>query len=129
MSERSADWLNQARRDLENARWEIKGGYYEWASFICQQAAEKALKAVYQKLGGECWGHSIVNLLTGLKEKISVSENIIQVGRILDRFYITTRYPNGWSSGIPKDYYTEKDAQDALISAEEIIRFCESFLA
>lgn len=129
MSERSLDWLNQAKRDIANAQWEIKGAYYEWASFICQQAAEKALKAVYQKLGGEPWGHALVNLLTGLKEKVTVAENIIQCGRTLDRFYIPTRYPNSWSAGIPKDYYTKEDATDALRCAEEIIRFCEGFLA
>jgi HEPN domain-containing protein len=29
MVERSLDWLKQAKRDLENAEYEIKGGFYE----------------------------------------------------------------------------------------------------
>jgi len=51
--ERSADWMKQAERDIENAEYEMRGGFYEWACFLSQQAAEKALKSVYQKLGGE----------------------------------------------------------------------------
>jgi len=54
--ERSADWLRQAKRDLENAEYELKGGFYEWACFLSQQAAEKAGKAVIQKLGAEALG-------------------------------------------------------------------------
>ncbi len=53
MPERSHDWMRQAEKDLENARWEKEGGYFEWACFVAQQAAEKAIKDVYQKLGGE----------------------------------------------------------------------------
>ena len=49
MVERSADWLRQARRDLENAEYELEGGFYEWACFLSQQAAEKAVKAVFQR--------------------------------------------------------------------------------
>ena len=41
MPERSGDWIRQAEKDLEN----------EWACFSAHQSAEKALKAVYHKLG------------------------------------------------------------------------------
>lgn len=53
MAERSRDWMDQARRDLESARWQAQGGYYEWACFVAHQAAEKAIKAVYQRRGGD----------------------------------------------------------------------------
>lgn len=48
MPERKMDWLKQARRDLLHAKMDLKEGFYEWACFSAQQAAEKALKAVYQ---------------------------------------------------------------------------------
>lgn len=53
MASRHEDWLGQAERDLQSARWQADGGFFEWTCFICHQASEKALKAVYQKLGGE----------------------------------------------------------------------------
>lgn len=49
--ERSADWMEQARGDLEHARFDVQGRFYEWACFSAQQAAGKAVKAVFQKLG------------------------------------------------------------------------------
>lgn len=33
MVERSRDWMKQAERDIENAKYEINGGFYEWAFF------------------------------------------------------------------------------------------------
>ncbi|MGQ9839523.1 MAG: HEPN domain-containing protein [Anaerolineae bacterium] len=56
MAQRSADWLRQAQRDLEHARHDASDGYYEWGCFSAQQAAEKAVKALYQHLGGEAGG-------------------------------------------------------------------------
>jgi HEPN domain-containing protein len=29
MAERSRDWIAQAKRDLETARWQLQGGFYE----------------------------------------------------------------------------------------------------
>lgn len=129
VSERSRDWLNQARRDLGSAKWNIEGGYNEWACFVSQQAAEKAVKGVYEKLGGEAWGHSLTNLFKGLEEKLKISEELFDAARALDRFYIPARYPNGWESGAPMEYYTRGDAENAVYLAESILRACEGFLA
>jgi HEPN domain-containing protein len=40
-------WWEQAQADLAAARWNIQGGYYDVAAERAQQAAEKALKALY----------------------------------------------------------------------------------
>ncbi len=69
MVERSSDWLKQAKRDLENAEYELKGGYYEWPCFLSKQAAEKAVKAVFQKLRVEAFGHSVAGLLKRLPKR------------------------------------------------------------
>jgi len=45
-TERSRDWLAQARRDLEKSLLDLQHGFHEWACFTAHQAAEKALKAV-----------------------------------------------------------------------------------
>ena len=62
MPERSADWMKQALRDLESAKAQKQDEFFEWSCFISQQAAEKALKAVFQKIGAEAWGHSLLEL-------------------------------------------------------------------
>jgi len=40
----------------------------------------------------------------------------------LDRYYIPTRYPNGLPGGIPKENFTEEDADEGIKAAEEIIK-------
>ena len=65
MPGRSMDWLNQAVRDLEKANMDLKWEYYEWACFTAQQAAVKAL---FQKIHGDAWGHAISKLLKELPE-------------------------------------------------------------
>lgn len=129
MPERSKDWIKQAQRDLDSARSQMKDGFFEWACFIAQQAAEKAAKAVYQKMGAEVWGHSVSDLLKGLQEKLDISNELMDKARRVDRFYIPARYPNSWASGIPGDYINEKDAEDAISDSEKIIQFCAGFLA
>ena len=66
VAERSSDWLRQSEKDLEKARLDIDWGYHEWACFTAQQAAEKALKGLFQHLHGEAWGHGTKALLDKL---------------------------------------------------------------
>ena len=126
MSERSKDWLAQAERDLSNAEYESNGRFYEWACFSAQQAAEKAVKAVYQKKGGAAWGHSITVLLKGLDTKID--NTLRQSALILDKLYLPSRYPNGFAEGSPKDFITKEDAGSAIDSAKKILKFCHDIL-
>ena len=51
--ERSRDWIDQAESDLEHAKHDLRSGFYDWACFSAQQSAEKAVNAVFQKLGAE----------------------------------------------------------------------------
>ena len=66
MAERSRDWFRQAVHDLDHARSALAGGHHDWACFAAQQSAEKALKALVARLGGEAWGHSLLTIVTEL---------------------------------------------------------------
>jgi HEPN domain-containing protein len=121
--ERSRDWYRQAERDLQHARHSVASKDYEWACFASQQSAEKALKALYQVMSGEGWGHSVFALIEGLSEKLEVSENLRSSARFLDRLYIPTRYPNGFDQGIPADYFMKEDADRAIEESGEILEF------
>jgi HEPN domain-containing protein len=104
----------------------LKWEYYEWACFTAQQAAEKAVKALFQHIHADAWGHSISALLKELPENHAPDPGLIETAILLDRFYIPTRYPNGFASGMPKDYFIKKDAEDACRSARIIIDFCKN---
>lgn len=129
MSDRSQDWLAQAKRDLEHARKDTVDGYFEHACFESQQAAEKAAKAVFQKLHREAWGHCVSQLLLELRDSaVAPEKGLIDDARLIDQYYIPTRDPNGFESGAPMDYYTEEQAKDAVDRAEKIIKWCHNIL-
>ena len=131
MGDRSQDWLRQAEADLKHAELSQREGDYEWSCFAAQQAAEKAVKALYMSLHGDAWGHSLLALLRSLPQAIAaaVGPEILDAARALDKLYIPTRYPNGFDMGAPADYFTERDARESVAYAKSILTFCRARLS
>jgi HEPN domain-containing protein len=129
MVERSLDWLKQAKRDIQNSEYEIKGGFYEYACFLAQQASEKAVKAVFQKIGAEAFGHSVAGLLKKLSEHTKVTDELIRYAKELDKAYIPTRYPNSHPEGAPYELYTREEAERLIGYGREVVEFCENLLS
>lgn len=127
--ERSADWMDQAQGDLKHARSDVAGEFYDWACFSAQQAAEKAVKAVFQKMGAVVWGYSVADLLEELSSSHPVPEELRDGALDLDKAYIPARYSNAHPSGSPRRRYTRKEAERMVIHAEQIVQFCESLLS
>jgi len=121
--------MKQAERDIENAKYEMRGGFHEWACFLSQQAADKALKAVYQKLGGEAFGHSISGLLSNLPKSYRAEERLRSKAMELDKAYIPTRYPNAVPAGAPFEVYSVEEAGRLISYAEEIVKFCKGIFS
>jgi len=38
---RYKDWIEQAQRDFEKAKFDVKNKFYDWVCFTSQQAAKK----------------------------------------------------------------------------------------
>lgn len=127
--ERSADWMDQAEGDLEHAQSDLRGGFYDWACFSSQQAAEKAIKAVFQKLGAEAWGPSVGDLFEELSKSRRIPDELIDLALELDKVYIPARYPNAHPSGSPRKRYTKNEAQRVVEYATRIINFCKGLLS
>ncbi len=123
MAERSADWFRQAEADLRHARHAVESQDFEWAAFAAQQAAEKAIKALFQRLHLDAWGHTLSLLLASLPDAAGGAP-FLDAARRLDKHYIPTRYPNGFERGAPVDFYTKDEAVRAIEDAEEILGFC-----
>lgn len=59
------EWLDRAESDLQFAKIGIREGFYGHASFLCQQAVEKALKGyLVLKAGGYPRIHTLTDLLS-----------------------------------------------------------------
>jgi HEPN domain-containing protein len=129
MADRSVDWMTQAGRNLEQARESAAGGRHEWACFAAQQAAEAAVKALHLHLKQEAWGHVIRRLLEALPESTRASEGLLEAGRVLDGYYIPTRYPNGHPEGAPGEHYGPLQSGQAIHHAGQIVEFCRTQMA
>jgi HEPN domain-containing protein len=127
MADRSKDWLAQAERDLEHARASQRDGRHEWACFAAQQSAEKAVKALHLSVNQEAWGHVVARLLDELP--MAVPDDLIEKGKVLDGFYIPTRYANSHSEGSPFEHYGTIQSRDAIQYAGEIVEFVRSQMA
>jgi HEPN domain-containing protein len=124
--DRSADWLRQAEKDLVAAGDSASAGHHEWAAFQAQQSGEKAVKALAQSLHGAARGHSITDILREVGPKVSSPEAVREAASELDQVYITARYPNGFASGSPADYFTDKTSRRLIDQAQVILEFCRS---
>ena len=124
MNERTANWLDEANWDLENAKILFENDRFNTVVFHCQQAAEKAVKALlyHNKLNG--WGHSIHSLLEKYKDlKNANFEDIERTALSLDKHYITTRYPDALPNIAPHKAYHKQEAELAINQAKKIINF------
>ncbi len=129
MVSRARDWLKQALRDLEQAEDSRQAGRHEWACFAAHQAAEKAVKALHLHMGQEAWGHVVAKLLRELPEAVRAPGGLVDKGRVLDTFYIPSRYPNSHSEGAPFEHYGPLQSDEAIRYAGEIIAFVRPQLA
>jgi HEPN domain-containing protein len=93
MSETEQGWADQAQYDLETARAMLASGRYLYVLFCCQQAVEKALKAVIVRRTGEMPPR--VHNLVRLAETAQVQSDQGQMRLLgeLSAYYIQSRYP------------------------------------
>ena len=92
MREEVKVWLAQSDADFDGAQYNFEGGRYYIAAFLCQQAVEKALKALflYEKKGEVPQSHSLVYLASNT----SVPEKYLSFLKELTPKFIDTRYPD-----------------------------------
>jgi HEPN domain-containing protein len=121
MADRAQDWFKQAERDLEQAHSSKTEGRHEWACFAAQQCAEKAVKALHLACGQEAWGHVVARLLQELP--LATPADLVDKAKVLDNFYIPTRYANGHPEGAPFEHYGPLQSDEAIRYAGEILEF------
>jgi HEPN domain-containing protein len=123
-------WLAQARADIKAAQASLQAGSYEWTCFQCQQAGEKALKALWYWHGADPWGHSLARLIQEFPDPQTyvVLQTHLNHAKALDKLYIPTRYPNGLPDLIPAEVFTEEEARAALSSAQPFIDLAGRFI-
>jgi HEPN domain-containing protein len=121
--------MDQARGDPQHARSDVQGAFYDWACFSAQQAAEKAVKALFQSMGAVVWGHSVADLLEELAQRQAVPEDIRDAALELDKAYIPSRYPDAHPSGSPRRRDIRVEAERLVEYAARVVKFCAGLLS
>lgn len=124
-------WFAQARHDFLVCKKHLKDTFYADACYSAEQAAQKALKACLYFQGERfVWEHSIANLVKKCVLYDPGFKNLIDKGKILDQYYIPTRYPDALAPpAVPFESYTLKEAKEAFQIAEEILKKVETSLS
>ncbi len=127
----AARWLAQSAADLKAARRSRDSGSHEWSCFQCQQAGEKALKAVWLRGGHDPWGHSLLRLVQEYPEPGRAAElrALADAARLLDKLYIPTRYPNGLPDLTPSEVYGADDSGAAIAAAQRFVDYASRVLS
>jgi HEPN domain-containing protein len=123
-------WFRQAEDDLAAARILTANQKFAQACFLCQQAGEKAMKAIWFWTDEDPWGHSVVKLIDDL-EKESLRSRLLPLrsdALQLDRLYIPTRYPNGLPDLIPLEAFSTDEAEIAEKAATRILEVVRELL-
>ena len=127
MPNRARDWIAQSERNLAQAVASQAEQRHEWACFAAHQAAELAVKALHLARGQEAWGHVLTRLLADLPD--SPAEDLVERARVLDNYYVPTRYPNGHAEGPPFEHYGPRQSAEAIEHANQIVEFVRTALA
>ena len=112
------NWLEQAEADFDGAEYNFEGGKYYIAAFLCQQAVEKALKAlfIYEKKGEVPQSHSLIYLATNT----SAPEKFFSFLKELTPKFVDTRYPDA-SVDLPKRIYDKENTTGLLKKSKEVL--------
>jgi HEPN domain-containing protein len=115
------DWLIRAKSDLAFALLPLpESAFYEELCFHAQQAAEKALKSVYQHRGWTFrYTHDSEELVTGLKRQNLEVPPEIDDAIVLTSFAWEARYPGLAEPITPEDY------AEAVRHAQAVVAWAE----
>jgi HEPN domain-containing protein len=128
--EEALRWLDQAEHNLEVAKINFNSKFYSDACFMAEQTSQVALKAfIICNKKRKVWEHSIQELTRISSDYDKRFESLIEAGKILDKYYVPTRYPDALPSpAVPYKTYNEKDAREALSLAEEIVKLVKKVI-
>ena len=65
----------------------------------------------------------------GALKSLQVPQELVEKGKVLDNFYVPSRYPNNHPEGAPFEHYGPLQSKMAVEYASEIVEFVRSQMA
>ena len=119
------EWFRQAQEDMSAVRSNLEAGKFNWACFIAQQVAEKALKGLYEEKHEEepPHTHSLRMLVAdAVPAGVEIPEEILRALAGLDRHYTISRYRSNLMT-VPGEEYSQADAEEALEQCSKTLQW------
>jgi len=115
MREETKRWIEKAKDDLKKAKDNFNIKNYDLTSFLCQQAVEKALKAV---LIEKTKRFPKIHDLVRLGKLAKIDKKLLKDCEKLTFVYVETRYPD-----INIRKYDKEEAKEDIKIAERILKW------
>ena len=124
MKKIAKNWIMQAESDLDSSKYNLEGKKYDVAAYLCQQSAEKGLKALYLNKNNELWKtHDLVKLAS----LVDAPKEIIEICNDLNPIYLEDRYPD-FSETIPAKKFTQKEVEEYFKKARKAVTWIKKQL-
>ncbi len=121
--ETARQWLRQAEHTLEVTQALYEHHFWSDVCFMAEQTAQLGLKSFLYSQGSRFIPfHAIQELARDCAQRDAAFEPVVEMGKVLDRYYIPTRYPDALPApAVPFESFTEADARQALDFAHQVV--------
>ncbi|MBS3110339.1 HEPN domain-containing protein [Candidatus Woesearchaeota archaeon] len=125
MRQEISNWWEQAKEDFDAAEYNFEGGKFYLAAFMCQQAVEKSLKALFllEKKGIVPQSHSLIYLASNT----TTPKKFYSFLKELTPKFIDTRYPDA-SVDLPSRIYDKNNTEKIVKGSKEVMKWAETKL-
>ena len=120
MKDETSGWWKQALEDFSTAQFNFRGKKYKYASFLCQQAIEKAFKALLLKRTGS---FRKVHDLVLLGREVELPDNLLKAIKELTLAYVYSRYPD-----VKQEKKLKEISSHFLDVSEEVLKWVKERL-
>jgi len=115
-------WRSQADRTVATARLAAGGDSHGWACFLCEQAAQLAVKGLLHAIGEEAWGHDLPQLVARAAGSVGIDRSAVaDAADELSRHYIPARYPDAHPAGTADEHYNATSSRLAFDYVEVVL--------
>lgn len=125
MRKEAERWWQQALKDLQSAEKNLKIEEYYLVAFLCQQAVEKGLKALYIDRLKESPGPTHSLLFLG--KRVEIPGEFLTFLRKMTPDFVLARYPDA-ADGLPYELYDKDIAGERLESAKKVLEWIQGQL-
>ncbi|MHA1269163.1 MAG: HEPN domain-containing protein [Candidatus Helarchaeota archaeon] len=119
------NWYKEGKNDFENAKKMSSIGIYNAATFYCEQAIQKLLKASWIQIK-KMYPPKTHNIAR-LGNQLNAPQEIISLLKRIGPFYMISRYPDA-VNGIPSEMIDKNIAEEIIRMTEEVINWIEQII-